>query len=131
MFSWTPEYALGIPEMDGEHRQLVDMMKKLELAAERPDRTKIVKEVIAEISGYVETHLRHEEELMRDSHYPQYEQHRKTHKDFARKVTDLQLFSGLDPMELHRILLDWLIEHIMKADRDYVPYVLKWQEERA
>lgn len=130
MLSWNPEYALGIAEIDSEHQQLVDMMRKLELAADRRDRSHVVKGVIAEIGQYVDVHFRHEEELMEKAKYPAYEQHYQAHKAFARKVEDLKLFSSLDPAELHKILVQWLIEHIMKADRDYAPYVEQYLREQ-
>lgn len=130
MFTWNPEYALGISEIDEEHQQLVDMMHRLELAADRRDRSHIVKGVIGEIGKYVDVHFRHEEELMEKAQYPGYEQHYLAHKAFARKVEDLKLFSTLDPAELHKILVQWLVDHIMKADRDYAPYVEKYLAER-
>ena len=129
LFSWNPEYSLDIAQVDEEHFKLIQMMKKLELADTRRDRVKIVKGVIGEIEEYCRIHFSNEEDLMRRSGYPQLEAHRQAHVQFKKKVEDLKLFAAFNAAEIHQILLEWLVEHILKTDRDYVPYVQKYLAE--
>jgi len=129
LFSWNPEYSLDISQVDEEHFKLIQMMKKLELADTRRDRVKIVKSVIGEIEEYCNVHFSNEEDLMRRAGYPHLDAHHQAHVQFKKKVLDLKLFAAFNAAEIHQILLEWLVEHILKTDRDYVPYVQKYLAE--
>jgi hemerythrin-like metal-binding protein len=129
LFSWDPEYSLDIAQVDNEHFKLIQMMKKLEMADTRRDRVKIVKSVIGEIEEYCNIHFGNEEDLMRRAGYPHLDAHHQAHVQFKKKVLDLKLFAAFNAAEIHQILLEWLVEHILKTDRDYVPYVQKFLAE--
>ncbi len=128
--SWKVEYSLGIAEMDAEHVRMIEMMERLEAVEGRHDALQTVGKVISELADYVETHFKHEEGLMEKAGYPQLEQHREQHKAFAQKVIDLRSRASLDAQSVHQFLQQWLGEHILKVDRDYVPYVQLWLDKR-
>lgn len=128
--SWKVEYSLGIAEMDAEHSQMIEMMGRLESVEGRPDALQTVWKVVNDLCSYVETHFKHEEDLMEKSGYPHLDMHRKQHEIFAQNVQDLRSRASLDAPTLHRMLQQWLGEHILKIDRDYVPYVQLWLDKR-
>jgi hemerythrin-like metal-binding protein len=128
--SWKVEYSLGIAEMDAEHAKMIEMMARLESVDGRPDALRTVGKVVSDLADYVETHFRHEEDLMEKSGYPHLERHREQHKVFAQNVIDLRSRASLDARAIHQFLQQWLGEHIMKVDRDYVSYVQQWLDKR-
>jgi hemerythrin len=128
--SWKVEYSLGIAEMDAEHARMMEMMARLETAEGRADAVKTVGKVVADLADYVETHFKHEEDLMEKSGYPHLERHREQHKVFAQNVIDLRSRASLDAHTVFQFLQQWLAEHIMKVDRDYVSYVQLWLDKR-
>jgi hemerythrin-like metal-binding protein len=67
---------------------------------------------------------------MEKSGYPHLERHREQHKVFAQNVIDLRSRASLDAHAIRQFLQQWLGEHIMKVDRDYVSYVQLWLDKR-
>lgn len=128
--SWKVEYSLGVAEMDAEHVRMIEMMEQLEAVEGRSDALQTVGKVVKDLGSYVETHFKHEEELMEKAGYPHLDNHRRQHVEFARKVADLRSCASLDASTIHSMLQQWLGEHIMKIDRDYVPYVQLWLDQR-
>ncbi|MDR3435199.1 bacteriohemerythrin [Telmatospirillum sp.] len=128
--SWKVEYSLGIAEMDAEHVRMIEMMARLESVDGRPDALRTVGKVINDLVDYVGTHFMHEEDLMEKAGYPHLERHREQHRVFAQKVYDMRSRASLDAHTVHQFLQQWLGEHILKADRDYVPYVQRWLDNR-
>jgi hemerythrin-like metal-binding protein len=128
--SWKVEYSLGIAEMDAEHARMVEMMERLEAVEGRPVALQAVGKVVADLVDYVETHCKHEEDLMEKAGYPDLERHRDLHQAFGQKVLDMRSRASLDAKSVHQVIQQWLGEHILKTDRDYVPYVQLWLDQR-
>lgn len=128
--SWKVEYSLGIAEMDAEHARMIEMMERLESVEGRSDALQTVGKVVSELADYVETHFKHEEDLMEKAGYPYLDRHREQHRAFAQKVIDLRSRASLDARSVHQFLQQWLGEHILKVDRDYVPFVQLWLDKR-
>lgn len=128
--SWKVEYALGIAEMDAEHAQMIEMMERLESVEGRPDALRTVGKVVVDLTKYLETHCKHEEDLMEKSGYPNLEQHRELHRAFAQNVLEMRSRASLDAHAVRQFLQQWLGEHILKVDREYVSYVQQWLDKR-
>jgi hemerythrin-like metal-binding protein len=128
--SWKVEYALGIAEMDAEHAQMIELMEQLEAVEGRPDALQTVGKVVNDLVKYVETHCKHEENLMEMSGFPDLERHRELHKAFAQNVLEMRSRASLDAHTVHQFLQQWLGDHIMKSDREYVSYVQQWLDNR-
>jgi len=126
MVTWQRQYALGIDKIDSEHRQLVEMISMLEKAEGRHDEAAIARDIVNRIVVYVGRHFRSEEDAMNSAGYPHLEAHRKSHNDFTRRVYELKASQNPDAAEVRKLLMQWLVDHILKADRDYAPYIQKW-----
>jgi len=70
--------------------------------------------------------LNKEEVLMRESGYPEFDQHKEIHNAFRRKNGEfyLALCNGrTDALgEMVSFLSDWFLEHIVKCDRRYTAH---------
>ncbi len=124
MIEWNEIYSLGIPEIDAEHKKLIDIINKAILAKEHNDNPEELEEVLNEMTKYAQTHFATEELYMAKFNYQGYQYHKQEHLDFATKIKAYE--SGLINADYHiadeilGYLRKWLINHILKTDKKYV-----------
>ncbi len=117
--AWLDAYNTGIPEIDNQHRQIVDFVNKL--SAARRDR-RAIGEVLDGLVVYSLSHFAFEESLMDEVAYPFAGAHRKIHEMFIKRVDGFQsrFKAGEDVSEEFYLLLKrWLIQHIQRDDMAY------------
>lgn len=109
---WREGFRVNIDQIDREHRQLFELVKKLD-----KDNAQTT---IDELLDYVVTHFTHEQKIMEDSGYPEFADHLKLHETFGVTVAE---FLGADEdwsderiQDLRRFLNKWLIGHILTHD---------------
>ncbi|HEY7725850.1 MAG TPA: bacteriohemerythrin [Anaeromyxobacteraceae bacterium] len=120
---WEPHLAIGVAEIDAQHRELFDRVNGL-LDAMREHRGAGQVGVLLDFLGrYVADHFQAEESLMREARYPGYEAHRREHEGFTRELRDLsRAFAegGATPavvVKLNVWLCDWLRRHVSDSDQ--------------
>ena len=127
---WSPEFETGIDIIDSQHRQLFDYLEQVEEAIQAEDASR-VEEVARGLVHYAISHNTFEESLMAKAGYPMLEAHSQIHESFKERAHSYlkQIDDGADPMRVARemrvYLGLWLINHIKREDRHYVPYVKK------
>jgi len=121
---WSPRFATGIPAIDVQHRNLVEVIHKLQLALETGQPHKETMEIMQFLLGYVDEHFTLEEAYMEHIGYPGLPQHRKLHEQLRIQVNALHdRLSNDEPgsaMELSLLLFHWLRDHILHDDFSYV-----------
>ncbi len=124
MIEWDDKYCFGISIIDEEHKKFTDIINKAIVAKEHNDNPEKVKEVLREMTNYVLTHFKTEETYMIEFNYPEYQDHKEEHHDFAMKTIayldrvikgDYQIAN-----EILEYLKRWLINHIQGTDRKYI-----------
>ena len=129
-FSWSSEYETGIDIIDSQHKQLFDYLDQVELAIATDNGTQ-VEEIARGLIHYAISHNTFEETLMKQAGYPMLEAHAQVHESFKERAQGYiqQLDAGTDPMRVARDIRIqiglWLINHIKREDKHYVPYVKK------
>jgi len=90
LIEWKDSYALGVPSVDLEHRQLIDLINELheKLCREREAPSTVV-EFLGELVTRVGAHFALEERLMRTSDYPDYPAHKADHERLLDEIRDL------------------------------------------
>ena len=127
---WKDSLNTGIPFVDKQHRQLLDLINKLfKIMKDGGDRM-LIGSVVDDLAKYTIYHFREEEKLMKKHHYPDFDAHKNIHDQFVTKVGDFaeKLKSGarVAPADIYKMLKDWLISHIENQDiAGYVPHVKK------
>lgn len=124
---WSNALMLGIPTMDAQHQVLVELINTLhaELSNLVPQRT-VIAEVLEGLVDYTHNHFIEEEVMFQRYGYPQTEAHTAEHGQFTAQAMDwLRRFEdGHDvDMEALAFLKNWLVHHILKEDRAYVPFL--------
>lgn len=127
--TWTENLALGIPQIDKQHKQLCDTVDKLYDACAHGKGTGEAMAVLDFLAGYTVRHFADEEALQRKINYPHYREHKALHDAFVKQVMDLKKdaeTSGVTiPMviNINHIISVWLINHITKVDMELKKYV--------
>jgi hemerythrin len=123
---WNDELLTGIEDVDTQHKWLVDATNRLhdELSKPQSDPA-VVGDILEGLVDYTYNHFIMEEELFERLGYPESAAHKAQHNVFTAKISDLllrhergEIASG----EALELLKDWLIQHIMKTDKAYVPF---------
>ncbi|MGI6036710.1 MAG: bacteriohemerythrin [Limnochordia bacterium] len=126
---WTSDLAVGVPLIDSQHQELFARINKLLEASNQGRGKEEVGRLVDFLADYVKTHFRDEEELQRNSPYPYYEAHKKLHDGFVASLSDLK--GRLDEegpklqfvISVNKMVVDWLIQHISKVDKEMVTYL--------
>lgn len=124
---WTKELELGLAEIDRQHHWLVDQTNALhdELSGPAPSRDK-VGQILEGLVDYTHNHFIVEEVLFQQFAYPETPAHKAEHDGFTGKAMDLLMrFEDGEEvtMEALDFLKEWLVHHICRVDRAYVPFL--------
>lgn len=118
---WTDALAIGIPEIDRQHRYLVDSIAEARRTLPEQPPPEQVEQLTCDLLVYAINHFETEEVLMQRQGYGDAEAHRRQHRDFSARVIALrdELRAGrpVSRAELLDFLGDWLSHHIMQTDR--------------
>lgn len=123
---WGDALKLGIPSVDEQHRELVELLNRLaalsgsDVGAEARDD---MLELLGHIYQHTVVHFRHEEELMAAINYLDLAAHRDEHHMLLAELRSFvhQIENGdtvLDAKSIHA-LRDWLVVHISSSDRPF------------
>ncbi|MDO4878488.1 MAG: bacteriohemerythrin [Neisseria sp.] len=131
-FQWTAKLNTNIPQVDEQHKVLVQCINELYEANQRKDFAAEGK-VIQDLITYTIEHFTDEEKLMEDAGYALSKQHKQIHQRFVDKVAELQKShqAGNDiGQELLDMLHSWLFTHITHHDRGFIQVVQKYLAEK-
>ena len=125
--NWDRKYESGQPLIDAEHRLLVMLFKKLDVAIKTNLSDSTLALIVVEVRRFVEFHFASEENLMSETKYPGFAAHRTAHSALATELGFM-----ISKLALHREYPDdflsfvsrWLIEHIANHDQALARHVL-------
>jgi hemerythrin len=117
---WNPAWETGIPEIDGQHRGMLDQIEALMKAVHEDRGEELIPGLLAFLSEYVDRHFSTEERKMLSSAYPGLPAHQAIHDAMrARLVGLLQAHTDGSESITEQVLAwltDWLIGHINDYD---------------
>jgi hemerythrin len=123
LMEWKPDYSVGVPEFDNDHRHLMQMLNDLNDAMREKKGRAVIGLILSELLKYTERHFGAEEAAMKRSAYPHYEIHRAQHRELTERVrafaSEYALGDSLISVEVLYFLREWLESHILKSDLAY------------
>lgn len=126
---WTDTLSIRVPEMDNQHRQLVQMLNEFHDAMKAGNGRNTVGPIVTRLINYAKTHLANEEKFLESINYAFINSHKTEHRRLTEQVLDLQAKFNTGDMtvapKLMNFLRDWLVNHIQKVDRMYGDYYVK------
>lgn len=121
------DYLLGIQEIDEQHQTLFDCIQRIEQSVSSEERWSAVHYGLVQLADFARIHFSVEESLLRVLGYPELDEHILEHRKFSEKLGELREKSVKTDIseEMANFLRHWLMEHILKVDKAYVPHLLK------
>lgn len=124
-FVWQAAYEFGIAQIDTAHRSLLADLHALSRAIHAGTR-ELTSPILAQIQAAAAHSFTLEEQLMQEQAYPFVGTHALQHQRFFEYFSELQaemereeddhIYLGF---RLKTLLTDWLINHILNADRHF------------
>ncbi len=132
--AWDSAYSVGYTYIDNQHKKLINIVNNFYSAVKHGKGTDIVYPILNKLVAYAEEHFRDEETAMEKAGCPEslIAEHKTIHEklfkaifDVAEKTTSSQTGESGALMEVGALLQTWLMNHILKEDMQYAPYVRK------
>lgn len=120
---WRESLAIGVEEIDSQHRQLVEQFGRLLVACAQGRGEDELKSLLDFLDRYVQRHFSDEEALQQRCGYPSYQDHRSEHQTFIARIESLQQQIAAGGVELghlvetNQLLYAWFVKHISSADK--------------
>lgn len=126
-FVWKASFALGIDEIDLQHRMLLKHLNDCIRYASVHDSTVDTHGIIDDLKAYARLHFTAEESLLRKIGYPESALHQQRHRLFEEQVTQMEqaVTSGekYAVTSLISFLKDWYMQHVLVEDKRYAEYM--------
>lgn len=122
--NWTDDLTVGIKDIDTQHKELIARINNMFDAIITGKGKEEISGTLRFLEDYVIMHFGMEEELMLNCDYPDYSLHLSQHMRFIEKLSELknkfetQGASSELVIDLNRHVVEWLINHICKVDKN-------------
>jgi hemerythrin len=132
---WEGRYALGIPIIDAQHKELLNLTNELYTACLQGDSSARLsfREAVHSTVEYVHKHFSAEERIFENINYPKIAEHKKEHAGFIKRILeDVKNFESgktFVPNIFVRFLRDWALAHIAVSDKEYAEYIMRLKKE--
>lgn len=124
-FAFTSKYLVGVSIIDDEHKRLFEIIKEANDVMHNDflyDKFDQISNVLGELVEYTKVHFADEEKYMESINYEGLEDQKRAHSMFVEKIENINLDDVDENQDeyltgLLNFLLDWLVNHILKADK--------------
>ena len=111
LIEWKDEFCVGIPDVDHEHQEIINLINNLHDAMGGENATLSVMDFLGEIYSHVSAHFALEEKIMRTHKYDQYTEHKADHERLLDELRDI-----MDDYE----------ENAYFSDKEFAGQVERW-----
>lgn len=121
---WNDSLSIGIPEIDRQHKQLIDQLNALVDAMYANRGKEEIQTIVRFLDMYVAQHFGFEENCMQKYRCPVAANNAAAHAKFIKTLSEvkqeLQTKGSSLPLaiKVNEQLLDWFANHIKKIDRE-------------
>ncbi len=121
LIEWRREFETGIPDVDHEHRELVDLINQLHAALAGGAGKDEVARFLGEVFARISAHFALEETIMRKHRYDEYAEHKAEHEKLLDDLRDImdahEADAGFDyEGTLAGAVRDWFVQHFKTKD---------------
>lgn len=114
---WKDSYSVGVPAVDHEHRELIDMVNALQRALTGGAGTPTVDRALGELMRGISAHFALEEKFMREHHYDRLAEHKADHERLLDELRDLMEGTAEGTADqIASRLGDWFALHFQTHD---------------
>jgi hemerythrin-like metal-binding protein len=120
---WKDSYALGIPIVDAEHRELIGSLESLDALVRGGGDPSEARLRLAQLTAQVGKHFRNEEEFLDAVGCPELERQRSEHADYLEHLRGMSLMTICSAASALDFARDWLLEHFRGTDPVYARWL--------
>lgn len=111
-------HLIGVDSIDEQHRQLVRMVNQINRAVKDGRSEQELQTLVSGLVAYAAMHFETEHTFMLEHGYPDRAAHDEQHRELLAQVGNLaNRFAAGDELKLLQTIKDWLIGHILHADK--------------
>ena len=123
---WDDSFSVHHEELDRQHQKLLGFYNELHeslLNGTIEEATQTREQTLKSLVEYVDYHFTFEEQCLKESQFPDLDNHCQAHRNFSSKVINLQqdILNGnlVFTSSLIKLLRNWILDHILKDDKEY------------
>ncbi len=120
LIEWKDHYALGIAEVDFEHREMISLINTLYSSLREGADVEEIHTFLAEVHARIAAHFALEERLMQQTRYRDYAVHKTDHERLLDDILDIMdtavRSEDFDADTLATRLDRWFTEHFKTFD---------------
>jgi len=128
--TWGKRFLLNHDVIDQQHHDLVDLSLTLIESIESSRPEDVIKTLIGKIVELAKRHFLTEEGLLKKVDYPHFVYHKQQHDLFistfssiVEELSDPTLSRIFRVFKVQIFLIDWLVNHTLKEDRNFKKYI--------
>ena len=122
-YDWKEEYAIGIDNIDKQHKQWLNILNQLHIAYKENRHLSVMDSILQQLYDYTRYHFETEEKLLEKLNYKAKQEHKQLHASFIKKLNKLSADhtnrKATLTYELLNFLRNWLLDHIQWEDKNY------------
>jgi hemerythrin len=124
LIQWQPEFEIGIPSIDHEHRELIALINELHANLSKHAPKEAINAFLGEVHAGISAHFALEEKLMQEMGYDEYVAHKADHERLLDEIRDIMDAFDADAYfdygeSLAEGLRIWFTEHFRTLDARY------------
>ena len=122
MIIFTEDLKTFVPEIDKQHKELIDLLNNLVAMGPRLQDKEAAEEALEFLGNYIAKHFNEEEKLMAETGYTKLDWHLNWHAGYIKKYEGLVEEyenngpSGEFTQILNDFIIKWIIRHIQNVD---------------
>ncbi|HSV97768.1 MAG TPA: bacteriohemerythrin [Spirochaetota bacterium] len=125
--SWNDKYAVGVAEIDEQHRHLFKLTNDFHDALTVGSARRNLGDALDALVDYARRHFGSEEKLMSECAYPELANQKIEHDRLTREALEFRarFMEGkpVSTLEFAKVLSDWLVNHIIVMDKKIGIYI--------
>ena len=116
LIEWRREFETGVPDVDHEHKELVDLINALHEEIATGAGSDRIHGFLGEVFARIAAHFALEESIMRKHRYDEYAAHKAEHEALLDEIRDIMDNATEDQSGAYRDALsdtvrDWFVNH--------------------
>jgi hemerythrin len=121
LIEWRKEFETGVPDVDYEHRELVNLINSLHGEIVMGSDRARINEFLGEVFAKIAAHFALEESIMRKHRYDEYAAHKAEHEALLDEIRDIMDAAEASPepnyqSALSETVRDWFVNHFKSKD---------------
>lgn len=128
-WQYSSAIELGLKNIDEQHRELMEKANQLNSQVDSGALSEVTADTARFLAQYVLDHFQEEESFLCEVNYPYFNEHKKLHNEYRALIQERlgkinqKTISFSDYYELSRMMNDWIMDHINRADRAVARYL--------